>query len=362
MRARPRLIGEITLASVVGLAAFVPTRPELVERWFSLGLYPPIQRTTTSLSNLLPLAFLDVLSVSVVAVSAWMLSRTLRNAWQTRQVSRLLATVRGVVGTAGIAYLAFLLMWGFNYRRVPMADRLQLVAAQPTPESVAELGHEATRQMNALHDDAHRAGWPAEPVKDEALRRGFLAAQRALLDAPPAVPGRLKRTLFGPYFRWTGVDGMINPFGLEVLANPDLLPFERPFVAAHEWAHLAGFADEAEANFVGWLACMQGNASTQYSGWLFVYWQVSSELGGRTRTRLAEALDAGPRGDITAIIERLRSGELPWLRTAGWQVYDQYLKANRVEEGIRSYGAVVTLIVRARFEPGWVPVRATSNR
>ena len=43
---------------------------------------------------------------------------------------------------------------------------------------------------------------------------------------------------------------------------------------------------------------------------------------------------------------------------AGWRVYDQYLKANRVEEGIRSYGSCAsTLILRARLDDGWVPVR-----
>jgi hypothetical protein len=41
-------------------------------------------------------------------------------------------------------------------------------------------------------------------------------------------------------------------------------------------------------------------------------------------------------------------------------VYDKYLRANRVEEGIRSYGKVVTLLLRARFEDGWVPVRRTA--
>ena len=43
-----------------------------------------------------------------------------------------------------------------------------------------------------------------------------------------------------PFFTWTGVDGMINPLALESIVHPDLLPFERPFVLAHEWAHLAG--------------------------------------------------------------------------------------------------------------------------
>jgi hypothetical protein len=164
----------------------------------------------------------------------------------------------------------------------------------------------------------------------------------------------------GPYFRWTTVDGMINPVGLEVLQNPDLLPFERPFVAAHEWGHLAGYADESEASFVGWLVTVQADVPSQYSGWLFLYWQLSAELDQDARARVAGTLAPGPRKDINAIVERLRRGQLPWLRTAGWRVYDQYLKANRVEEGVRSYGAVVTLILRARFASGWTPIRRAS--
>jgi hypothetical protein len=181
--------------------------------------------------------------------------------------------------------------------------------------------------------------------------------QHALASAPDAEPGRLKRSLLGPYFRWAGVDGMVNPFGLEVIANPDLLPFERPFVAAHEWSHLAGYADEAEANFVGWLTCVRASRSHQYSGWFYLYWQISGEVNAEERGRLNAALAEGPRRDVNAVIARLRRGQIPALQRASWQVYDTYLKANRVEAGVRSYGEVVTLVLRARFAPEWVPVR-----
>jgi hypothetical protein len=61
------------------------------------------------------------------------------------------------------------------------------------------------------------------------------------------------------YFKAAGVEGMTDPFFLETLVAGDLLPFERPFVIAHEWSHLAGFANEGEANFLGWLTCMKGS-------------------------------------------------------------------------------------------------------
>ena len=166
------------------------------------------------------------------------------------------------------------------------------------------------------------------------------------------MPGRLKSSLFGPYFRWTSVDGMINPFGLEVLANPDLLPFEKPSVAAHEWAHLAGYADESEASFVGFLTCIRAATPAAYSGWLFLYWEVNSEVGAGDRRQLASGLEEGPRRDVAAVAERVRRGQVPVVRDAGWRVYDEYLKANRVEEGVRNYGLVLTLLTRARFEEG----------
>src|SRR4030095_2552504 len=99
-----------------------------------------------------------------------------------------------------------------------------------------------------------------------SLRGAFDRAQGFLTDAPRALPGRLKPTIYGPYFRWTSVDGMVNPFALEVMGNPDLLPLERPFVAAHEWAHLAGYADESEANFIGWVDLVPADASPAIRG------------------------------------------------------------------------------------------------
>ena len=62
--------------------------------------------------------------------------------------------------------------------------------------------------------------------------------------------GRPKPTLLGGYFHKASIAGMTDPFFLETLLAPDLLDVERPFVIAHEWAHLAGYADESEANFV----------------------------------------------------------------------------------------------------------------
>ncbi len=346
-------------AAAAALVAVAPLSPTLVERWFSTGVYATMQPTISRLSNRVPFAVLDVMLVGVGLVAALGVravvrarGRRLATAW--RMASR-------AVGLTALAYLAFVALWGLNYRRLPMGSRLDL-AASASEDAARRLGRTIVDHVNRLYAPAHAAGRQPDPWRSSALRRAFALTQRLLTDAPLAEPGRLKSTVLGPYFRWTGVDGMVNPFALEVLANPDLLAVERPFVAAHEWAHLAGYADESEANFVGWLTCIRADAASQYSGWLFLYWHLRSEVGADDRRLLDEALEGGPRADVAAVSERLRRGQRPVLRRASWAVYDQYLKANRVEAGVRSYSAVLDLVLRARFDTAWVPARRASTR
>ena len=351
------VIAELALIAVAAALAFIPLPAGWVERWYSVAFYPHIQRALTPLSNRLPFAVFDVLLIVLAAAVLGSLARATVRSWRERSARPLGRAILHVATTGAVLYVVFLVLWGLNYRRVAMGDRLMLDRPLPATEDVVQLGLMAVSQLNTLYPSAHEANAHPPEWQDTSLRAAFSQVEHTLSDAADAQPGRLKKTLLGPYFRWTGVDGMVNPYGLEVLTNPALLPFERPFVAAHEWSHLAGYADESEANFVGWLTCIRASPAAQYSGWFFLYWQVAGELDSASRARVNMALTDGPRGDVNAVIARLRRDEVPALQTASWQVYDKYLKANRVAAGVRSYGLVVNLILRARYAPGWTPVR-----
>jgi hypothetical protein len=338
----------------------MPIDAATVERAYSASIYPQIQRILTPVSNLVPFAVFDVLTAAALIVLILAVISAVVRAKAQGRFQPIGALALSLATSAALVYLVFLALWGLNYRRIPMSERLVLAAQPPSTEQVVKLGLEAIRQINTLHKRAHVDGWEADPRNDQALVKAFAFVQEQLIGQSVTVPGRLKSTIYGPYFRWTTVDGMVDPFALEALANPDLLPFERTFVAAHEWAHLAGFADEAEANFVAWLTCVRASVSAQYSGWLSLYWQIGGEVDPENRQLLWDAVAEGPRGDVQAISDRLQRGQLPLLRTASWHVYDRYLRANRVEEGIRSYGQVINLVLRARFENGWTPVRRTN--
>lgn len=347
------MIRSAALVVVAIGAALAPLPAPIVERVYSTRVYVALQSLLTALSNVVPIALFDVLFFGVLAVWIGLAVADVRRRGWVRASGSI--GVRTLTWSAAL-YLVFLATWGLNYRRVPLADKLQFDRAAVGVDSARRVATVAVDRVNGLYAAAHRPESPASAGVSGSLAEGFARASRDL-DLPSIAFGRPKRTLFDVYFRRAGVAGMTDPFLLETLVASDLLPVERPFVIAHEWSHLAGIADEGEANFVGWLACLRGSAADQYSAWLFLYGELTPSVGARDRAALASALADGPRADLRAIRERVARHLNPRLSAAGWRVYDSYLKANRVESGAASYAEVVRLVLGVKFGDDWTPLR-----
>ncbi|HXH07119.1 MAG TPA: DUF3810 family protein [Vicinamibacterales bacterium] len=336
----------ILVVAAAVVAALAPLPAALVERAFSRGVYPVLQRALTPAAAGLPVAVFDVVLLGAVLLTLVLLLRR-------RRMLNLLALGAGL-------WLAFLLTWGLHYRRQPLASRLDYDEARVRGARVAEIARTSVRELNRLHRTAHARPWPDGAAVPAALAPGFDRTARDL-GFPPPVVAPPKRSLLDPYFRRAAIDGLTTPFVPEIVLASNLLPFERPVVFAHEWAHLAGFADEGEAEFLAWLVCVRGDAQMQYSGWLQLYPHLALALEEAERHRLARALGPGPSGDLARVAERMRAASAA-VRSAASAAYDRFLKVNRVDEGIHSYGAVVKLVAGTRFGPDFTPVRRDAGR
>jgi len=107
-----------------------------------------------------PIAVTDVLIVAggaglIVVACGWWRRRKQQGVW--RSALRLSA---GAVMLAAAAYLVFLGLWGLNYRREPLARRLDFDGTRVTPEAVGTLGRRVVGRLNALHASAHATPWP----------------------------------------------------------------------------------------------------------------------------------------------------------------------------------------------------------
>ncbi len=304
-------------------AAFLPVPRWMIERWLSNGFYAIVQPAVTFTSNTMRFALLDVVWIGVTVAFLALAARDLRGGSRLRAVTRIVTRI--AIWSATL-YLAFVVLWGFNYRRERLTERLPFDASAVTPAAALRLASTSVDRLNSLHSSAHAEGWPAGTTIDPSLAGAFDRVTAQLGAAVRVVVGRPKHSLLDWYFRRAGVSGMTDPYFLETLVAGDLLPFERPPVVAHEWGHLAGIADEGEANAVGWFVCLQASPANQYGGWLFMYEEVIRVLPASDRAALASRLGAGPRADLRAIRDRIAASVSPEISTAGWRVYDCVLE------------------------------------
>lgn len=354
-----KTITRTVIILVALLFALVRFPASFIERFYSNGIYPIFQAALTPVTNLFPFAVVDVLYIALgVALPAWWITRIVRaKRGQRLKTAGSLFFHTAVV--AALIFIGFQLLWGFNYERRPLVAKLDYDEQRLSPESLRELTRRTTGRLNAEYAAARGGAQPDEAEWRRQLHDSFddtvkhLGNRRGIAAAIP------KTSLLNFYLAAAGIEGFVNPFGHEVILNREALPFEKPFLLAHEWSHLAGFADESEANFVGLLACVRSDsAALRYSGLLAFYQYLPAppaKQGGEA--------DAMPRllpeivADLRAISEREERHRSETVSRAQWAMYDRFLKASGVEAGVASYSQLVRLVLGTRFESEWVPAR-----
>lgn len=331
---------------------FVSLPADWVERVYSNRLYPNLQSCLTWFSNLFPFALTDLLlcGAVVLLLSWWVLRlRSAPSGIRRRTAARLLLHTAAF---AAAIYLLFLALWGFNYQRVPLSSTLDYDDARVTREALTHLRRTVIERVNSAAD-SRNIDWPSEEQWQANLRESLYQVLRDAGGSGRLRPGLPKKSILDFYLRAAGVSGFTSPFAHEVILDSTLLSFERPSILAHEWAHLAGYANESEASFIGVLACAQSpQPSLRYSGWLELYRLIISDKPeSGTQTGLRPEVIA----DLEAIEQRISSNASRGISQAQSEVYDRFLKANRVEEGIASYGLVVRLLLGTRLDADWAP-------
>ena len=344
--------GWLVLSIIAVLCLAVPLPEATVETLYSRDMYPWLQTGFTSVSNLVPFAVLDVLVAIGIVLLVVRLFRTVFVVRERGIFNAVWDLLRRGLRAVAILTILFLWAWGFNYRRPNLEYTLAGTGTAPKSELVSL--EEAFTASNTLAARLRPASSQQMDQSLDALARElhtpFNTALAAVGRPPLSVAGRPKHSvLLTPFFTKAGVDGMLNPLALESILNRELLPFEQPFTLAHEWAHLAGQADEAEASAVGWLACMNGNPRMAYSASLYLMSETQAAMASSVRRTMLAKIHPDVRTDLAEIAERLKK-EDPRVQRAAFRVYDEYLKANRVEDGKASYGRALRLILTKRFQ------------
>jgi hypothetical protein len=337
---------------VAVLLLSMPWPSGLIEAFYSRGIYRIGQSFLTTITNLTPWTWLDVLAAIALGLVLRRAVLLLKDARTSGWLSAAAQLGRRAVRAAGVVLAIFCVFWGLNYRRPPLgqalvAEHVTPAAPPPSVDDLRALAIDAGNLAARTRGQARHALLSYEAIAEQ-LPGPFNEALARLHRPPLSVPGRPKYTVFTPFFTRAGVTGMVDPFALESLVHPDLLPFERPFVLAHEWAHLAGYADEAEASAIGWSACMRGDASLVNSAAMSLVVEAGAALPRAVWAEVLARTDPGVVDDLRALNERLAAIH-PRVRDVSFKVYDEYLKANNVNDGVASYSRVLQLVMLPVF-------------
>lgn len=195
----------------------------------------------------------------------------------------------------------------------------------------ADLDETAKNAMTKLGDDYPQLrGYYATP---KAVKNSFFMSQQYLM---------------GIYF----------PFTMEANYNDEMYSLNLPDTICHELAHTKGFIREDEANFIGFLAChVSGNDDYRYSGYLralkYVISMCEENCSEETVVRLYNSLADEVRTDWNGNVDywqEVQESDRGIIKSetvaeVSDKAMEASLKINGVEDGKKSYGRMVDLLL-----------------
>ena len=321
--------------------------PEFVEKYYSNGLYEWTSSAERSLFGWIPFSFGDILyGLVILLLIRWFWKK--RKTWKLYWKNNLLH----VASFVSVFYFLFHFFWAMNYHRMRLPDKMGF-ATEYSDAQLLEFTKRLVAKTNALHlkmtgDKDAKIVNPHS--QDQVFRLNHLAYDKLSKRYPYFNLGKpsSKKSLISLQLTYMGFSGYLNPFTNEAQVN-DMVPmYSFPATASHEMAHQIGYASESEANFVGYLAAVSSDDHyLNYSGYTLALRYCIRSMEARNEKAAYELINSVNPG----IRKNFRESRIFWesyesFVEAGFKFfYDNFLKANKQEDGLDSYSRFVDLMV-----------------
>ncbi|RIJ49963.1 DUF3810 domain-containing protein [Maribellus luteus] len=328
----------ITAIACFGLTELAARNPNLTESWYSKGIYPFVAQVASSISSVIPLSVDDLFYIALLLCIPVMIALLVLRKISFRQAGKLTLNILAT------GYIAFYLLWGFNYYRQDLNARLNITAQQPDKQTFLELTNKLIDQTNRNHCSLENLS--AEKA-DSLVEFSYKQLAPVLKFEYPMGKREDKSITFSHFFAQSGISGYFGPFFNEVHVNKKVLPIEYPVILAHEKAHQLGVTSEAEANFYAWFVCSQSDSKElNYAANLYILRHFLRQAYPlKEYPELAEKISPQVKDDFNRIRQHWMELRNEKLDQAASTVNNAYLKTNKVEAGIQDYSGVVKLVL-----------------
>lgn len=313
-------------------------KPELVEIYYSNGLYPLIAKVFSSVSKVIPFSLWDTfwLLLIMIIIVGFILTllkriRFLRFCLRLGQVISLL-------------YIFFYFTWGFNYFRPKIESRIGLEVKDLNMTLFRSMLDSMISYTNINYCTVTEADYSEI---DKCVEMSYSRNNVLFRLNYPNGSRRSKRMIFSNFMAKSGISGYFGPFFNEVNLNSYILPIDYPFLLAHEKAHQFGISNEAEANFVAFIICTTSDdRRLQYSGYMSVLLYFLSDA-----KHLKDYRDYIKKIEDPVIIDlRYRQKYYEGLKRKSLDkaqtfLNNAYLRSNNIKEGVENYNQVVEMVI-----------------
>ena len=328
---------------------------DIAEYVFARGIYRVYGTAFSFINGLLPFSvgewLLIIFCLCVAAFPAVTLILVIK---RKNRAATLISCIRYLLMAGGVVFLWFMIGAGTNYYRYEFAAFSGLEVKKSSVDELYELCMELAEKTNAARKELNieEGKTFTSALSDRERADEARKAMRKLSEEYDVLKGYYpyaKPVLFSRALSEFNITGVYFPWTVEANVNVDIPDYSRGAVLCHELSHLRGFMREDEANFIGYLACVGSDcAELKYSGYMMALIHAGNQLYSADKDRYSEVRSMYSEGvnlDLKENSEYWAQFKDTPLSTAGEKMNNTYLKMNNVEDGTKSYGRMVDLLL-----------------
>ena len=263
--------------------------------------------------------------------------------------------------SAFIFIFLFYVLWGLNYKRVPVKDHLNVDGNFEIKE-LTDFTETLIDKINKKHiflfkNDSVRPINEYSFTESIEISKNNIDKLKEKLKKPIIKSDyknvSVKKSLFSLPLTYMGFSGYINPFTNEANINYKIPSTSLIFVINHEIAHQLGIASEKDANFISYLMLISSDDEyLKYCGLSYALRLCLNELSKLDYDKyqyLSQKINKGIIKDFVEINKFWKNYEGK-IEKVSKKSYDLYLKQNNIQSGIKNYNESISLILKYKFQ------------
>lgn len=330
--------------------------------WYRAHIYPIWVNTYGRLTSLFPFSFGEILiMIAVFGIPASLLAMIVLLIIKKGRRKK----VGKVFGYVYLWIITFVVVVQVNncfvlYRTSNFAQTNGIPENQHTNEQLEMLGDEIVVELNEAAENVQRDDKGRIVMNcdyDETAKKAMNALGKEFknLEGYYVTPKPIICSFFMSQMNLTGI---YFPFSMEANYNNDCYKAKLPCTVCHELAHTRGYIQEDEATFIAVLACIRSDDPYyRYAGYLTALTYVRNKIFDYASDDKKAEFDGQISDKVWADIDANREYwdsvkekedtvfDTQTVSKLSSEFVDSNLKLNGVEDGSKSYGRMVDLML-----------------